>query len=582
MLVLGAGGQVGRALAAALPEATALTRAEFDIAAPAASWTGRRSTWWSTRPRTPTWTAPRPPDGRVAAWRANATGPAALARAAAAHGLTLVHLSSEYVFDGRADEPYPEDAPIAPLSAYGASKAAGDLAVGGLERHYLVRPTWVVGDGRNFVRTMLGLAARGVDPTVVADQIGRPTFAADIAAAIVHLLRSRAPYGTYHVTGGGEPASWADVARAVFAAAGHDAAAGHRHHHRGVLRRQARRRPPPAEQRPGLHQGREGRRRPPRLAHPPPRLRPRRHLSHRNGPSSDRTRAAPCAATSRYAATGTHGRARRVRLCTGVSAGRLSTGRSRLAGAWWAAQRWRVDLPVLHRRPQLLVAGYTDDELRRQLRTRPAEHRPPRHLPALPHHRAMRRFGTPSRRRPRCRCSPTARCPATSPRPCCTGCRSGESGWPGARHPVPARPAVGAGAWCTCTRRGSRPTRSCIVAAGCRRPAPRAPWSTWPAPCRSRRRSSWPTPRCAPGWSPRRSWPRRWPEPVAGRGAPAARRVDRVRGRPQRERRRVPQPGGDPAGRAAGTRAAVGGARPVGRPAARAHRLRLAAAAHGR
>ncbi len=134
-----------------------------------------------------------------------------------------MHLSSEYVFDGRAAAPYTEDAPVAPLSAYGASKAAGDLAVGGLERHYLVRPTWVVGDGRNFVRTMLGLAARGVAPTVVADQIGRPTFATDIAAAIVHLLESRAPYGTYHVTGGGEPASWADVARAVFAAAGHDA-----------------------------------------------------------------------------------------------------------------------------------------------------------------------------------------------------------------------------------------------------------------------------------------------------------------------------------------------------------------------
>ena len=129
------------------------------------------------------------PDGRVAAWRANAIGPAVLARVAAAHGLTLVHLSSEYVFDGRAEEPYAEDAPIAPLSAYGASKAAGDLAVGGLERHYLVRPTWVVGDGRNFVRTMLGLAARGISPPWWPTRSAVRRSRSDIAAAVVHLLR---------------------------------------------------------------------------------------------------------------------------------------------------------------------------------------------------------------------------------------------------------------------------------------------------------------------------------------------------------------------------------------------------------
>ncbi len=220
--MLGAGGQVGRALAEALPEATALTRAEFDIAAVGKpDWSG-----FDVVVNAAAYTdvdGAETVDGRVAAWRANATGPAALARAAAAGRLTLVHLSSEYVFDGRAAVPYTEDDPVAPLSAYGASKAAGDLAVGGLERHYLVRPTWVVGDGRNFVRTMLGLAARGIEPAVVVDQIGRPTFAADIAGAIMHLVRSGAPYGSYHVTGGGEPASWADVARATYAAAGQGA-----------------------------------------------------------------------------------------------------------------------------------------------------------------------------------------------------------------------------------------------------------------------------------------------------------------------------------------------------------------------
>lgn len=219
-LILGAGGQVGRALAAALPDATALGRAGFDIAAP----TGLDWPSYDVVVNAGAFTdvdGAETPGGRVAAWRANATGPAALAAIARRHGLTLVHLSSEYVFDGTADRPYVEDDAVAPLSAYGASKAAGDLAVQAVEKHYLLRPTWVVGDGRNFVRTMLGLAARGISPTVVDDQIGRPTFAPDLAAAIVHLVTTQAPYGTYHVTGGGEPASWAEVARETYALAGH-------------------------------------------------------------------------------------------------------------------------------------------------------------------------------------------------------------------------------------------------------------------------------------------------------------------------------------------------------------------------
>ena len=234
-LILGAGGQVGRALAGALPDATALGRTELDIAAASE---GRPAGRGGAVPAggAPDWSAydvvinaaaftdvdaAETAEGRPASWRANATGPAGLAAIARNHGLTLVHLSSEYVFDGTLDRPYREDDAIAPLSAYGASKAAGDLAVRGVERHYLVRPTWVVGEGRNFVATMLGLAARGVEPAVVDDQIGRPTFAPDLAVAIEHLLVTDAPYGTYHVTGGGEPASWAEVARAVYELSGH-------------------------------------------------------------------------------------------------------------------------------------------------------------------------------------------------------------------------------------------------------------------------------------------------------------------------------------------------------------------------
>ena len=100
----------------------------------------------------------------------------------------LVHLSSEYVFDGRHPGPIPEDSPPAPLSVYGRSKAAGDRFASTVARHYLVRTTWLVGEGGNFVRTMASLADRGISPAVVDDQIGRLTFAADLAAGIAHLL----------------------------------------------------------------------------------------------------------------------------------------------------------------------------------------------------------------------------------------------------------------------------------------------------------------------------------------------------------------------------------------------------------
>ncbi len=106
---------------------------------------------------------------------------------------------------------------------YGQTKAAGDQIISTVPRHYIVRTSWVIGDGRNFVRTMLSLAERGgVDPSVVDDQIGRLTFTSDLARAIRHLVETRALYGTYNVTGSGPVTSWADVARRVFELAGHD------------------------------------------------------------------------------------------------------------------------------------------------------------------------------------------------------------------------------------------------------------------------------------------------------------------------------------------------------------------------
>ena len=160
------------------------------------------------------------PEGRRLSWRANTVGPVNLARAATRHGLTLVHLSTEYTFDGATPVHTEEETP-SPLGVYGQSKAAGDAAVSVCPRHYLVRTSWVVGDGKNFVKTMLSLVERGITPSVVADQTGRLTFATDLAAGIIHLLVSGAEFGTYNLSGEGPVVSWADVAKRVYERAGH-------------------------------------------------------------------------------------------------------------------------------------------------------------------------------------------------------------------------------------------------------------------------------------------------------------------------------------------------------------------------
>lgn len=159
-------------------------------------------------------------EGRVAAWATNVAGVSALSRVASLYNLRLVHISSEYVFDGTSPRPYRESDDVAPICVYGQTKAAGDQIVATLPRHYILRTSWVIGDGQNFVRTMLSLAQNGVDPAVVNDQYGRLTFTNDLARAIRHLLKSGAPSGTYNITGSGPVMTWADVARHVFALAG--------------------------------------------------------------------------------------------------------------------------------------------------------------------------------------------------------------------------------------------------------------------------------------------------------------------------------------------------------------------------
>lgn len=223
-LVLGAGGQLGRALCAALPDAHGVTRAELDVtdADAVAAWPWHD---YGTVLNAAAYTAvdaAETPEGRVAAWAANASAPATLARLASEHGFTLVHYSSEYVFDGTAavDPGHVEDEPLSPLGVYAQTKAAGDVAVGLAPRHYVVRTSWVIGDGKNFVRTMQDLAGKGVSPSVVDDQVGRLTFTDELVRATRHLLDSGASYGTYHLSNGGPAMSWREVAQVVFERSG--------------------------------------------------------------------------------------------------------------------------------------------------------------------------------------------------------------------------------------------------------------------------------------------------------------------------------------------------------------------------
>lgn len=224
-VIVGASGQLGRALQALVPGAELLDLPEFDCTDPDAV---ERYPWRGvgTILNAAAYTAvdaAETPEGRKACWAANVSGVANLCRVAAAHRITLVHVSTDYVFDGTAPE-HAEDEPFSPLGVYGQTKAAGDALVGQLARHYLVRTSWVIGDGRNFVRTMADLAAKGVSPSVVDDQFGRLTFTADLAAGIVHLLGSSAPFGTYNLSNDGPVQSWCDIARDVFALCGRDAA----------------------------------------------------------------------------------------------------------------------------------------------------------------------------------------------------------------------------------------------------------------------------------------------------------------------------------------------------------------------
>lgn len=161
-----------------------------------------------------------------AAFAVNGTGAANLARACDAHGTRLVHISTDYVFDGDATTPYPEGWPQAPRSAYGRTKAAGEWAVRALcAESWVVRTAWLYGEhGPNFVKTMARLASERETVSVVDDQHGQPTWTVDVAEAVARLVGvggKPAPFGTYHATSSGDT-TWFGLAREIFRLLGLD------------------------------------------------------------------------------------------------------------------------------------------------------------------------------------------------------------------------------------------------------------------------------------------------------------------------------------------------------------------------
>ncbi|HEX9041711.1 MAG TPA: dTDP-4-dehydrorhamnose reductase [Trebonia sp.] len=222
-LVTGAAGMLGRDLTDLLrlrgEEFTALARADLDIADAAAV----RAAVSSVKPdvvvNCAAWTAVDAAEEHEAqALAVNGHGPANLAAACAAAGALLVHPSTDYVFDGHAATPYAEDAPTSPAGAYGRGKLAGEQAVRAAlpEASYIVRTAWLYGaHGKNFVKTMLRLAANGTAPGVVADQHGQPTWTADVAARVLALVGKSAPPGIYHATSSGQT-TWFGFAEEIF------------------------------------------------------------------------------------------------------------------------------------------------------------------------------------------------------------------------------------------------------------------------------------------------------------------------------------------------------------------------------
>ncbi|WP_245718286.1 dTDP-4-dehydrorhamnose reductase [Nocardia miyunensis] len=223
----GAGGQLGRAVRAQAPDVVALRREDLDI-------TDATEVRAALEPgdvvlNCAAYTAVDAAESDVeGAFARNETGPAVLAAACTALGATLIHISTDYVFDGTGTRPYEPGDPTGPTTVYGRSKLAGEQAVlRSAPDAHIVRTAWVyTGEQRDFVATMRRLERERETVSVVNDQIGSPTFAPDLAAGLLELVRSAAAGGhgiapILHATNAGQ-SSWFELARAVFAGVGAD------------------------------------------------------------------------------------------------------------------------------------------------------------------------------------------------------------------------------------------------------------------------------------------------------------------------------------------------------------------------
>ena len=226
VFVTGASGQLGREVCRELQERDCAVRgvssAELDITDAAAVHTALAAYAPDAVIHCAAYTAvDRAEEEAALCRRVNADGTANIAATCAALGCKLLYVSTDYVFSGEGEAPWEVSDRPAPRSVYGESKLAGEQAVcAAVEKHFIVRTSWVFGEGGNFVRTMLRLAESRREVSVVADQIGSPTYAADLAKLLCDMVETER-YGTYHAANEGF-CSWADFAAAIFRTAGKD------------------------------------------------------------------------------------------------------------------------------------------------------------------------------------------------------------------------------------------------------------------------------------------------------------------------------------------------------------------------
>jgi dTDP-4-dehydrorhamnose 3,5-epimerase len=224
VLVIGASGQVGKALCQEFPEAQGLHKAQFNLSEASSEplFSGIKPSWIINAGAYTNVDEAESKLGSNQAWRVNVEGQARLANLCREKGIGLVGFSSDYVFDGTSSAGNSEDSIPSPLNTYGWTKALGDSMVATNSKHYVIRTSWVIGEGRNFVKTMSAKALAGEGVNVVSDQVGRLTFAKDLAHAVKILIDSSAPCGAYNITNSGPLVSWFEIAVFIYRQLGAD------------------------------------------------------------------------------------------------------------------------------------------------------------------------------------------------------------------------------------------------------------------------------------------------------------------------------------------------------------------------